>query len=326
MNSKERIEEALSFRTTDRVPISNICAGINEPALKELDQHLRLTRGIDAQSYLDRVIDLKELWYTDILPGYDHNNDHWGVRRKMVSYGSGSYDEIEHYPLGDAQTVTDIQNHPWPQALWFDYSQVPELVKSTRARPDQQLALSIANPFETSWYMRGLEQIFMDLMIRPDMVHAMMGRVTVFFIDSFKRFLHAAGGEVPIVFTADDIGGQDGLLMSLDMWEEFIKPYHMKLNHELHNMGVKVVYHTCGSVVEAIDGLIDMGIDILQSVQTSAKGMDPVVLKEKAGTRLSFEGGVCVQKLLPFESKEKVIESTRHLIDTLGKEGGYILT
>lgn len=325
MNSKERIELALAFQSTDHIPISNICAGINAPALAEFDHYLRETKGVDAKSYLDGVIDLKEIWSFDIIPGYDYNNDCWGVKRKQVSYGAGSYDEIYYYPLEKAQTVDDIKNHPWPQTSWFDYSRVPGQVKSTKARPDQQLAVSIANPFETSWYMRGLEQIFMDMMIQPEMVHAMMDCVTGFYMEHFKRFIDAADGEIPVAFTADDIGGQDGLLVSLDMWEEFIKPYHVKLNRELHNLGVKVVYHTCGSVVEAIDGLIDMGIDILQSVQTSAKGMDPHVLKEKAGKKLCFEGGVCVQQLLPFGTREKVVETTRQLIQTLGKDGGYIL-
>lgn len=118
-----------------------------------------------------------------------------------------------------------------------------------------------------------------------------MKRVTDFYIAHVKKMLTAAKGGVDLAFTADDIGSQKGLLMSLKMWEEFIKPYHTKLNQVIHEFGVKVIYHTDGAVMEAVGGLIDMGIDILQALQFSADGMNPMELKRKYGDRLCFQGG-----------------------------------
>ncbi|MFH1707610.1 MAG: uroporphyrinogen decarboxylase family protein [Planctomycetota bacterium] len=118
---------------------------------------------------------------------------------------------------------------------------------------------------------------------------------------------------------------QNGLLMLLAMWEEFIKPCHVRLNRAIHEFGARVIYHSDGAVMEAVPGLIDMGIDILQALQFDAAGMDPVGLKELYGRDLCFEGGVSVQKTLPFGTPEDVAAETTRLMRVLGKGGGYIL-
>jgi uroporphyrinogen decarboxylase len=185
--------------------------------------------------------------------------------------------------------------------------------------------VSNGNIFETSWYMRGFEQMFMDFLLNPELVHEIMQRVTDFYVEHFRKMLSAAKGGVDLVFTADDIGDQKGLLVSLEMWEEFIKPYHVRLNKAIHEFAVKVIYHSDGSVMEAVPGLIDMGIDVLQALQFSADGMDPVELKKTYGGQLCFEGGVSVQTTLPFGKPEDVRKEVEELIGVLGRNGGYIL-
>ena len=197
-------------------------------------------------------------------------------------------------------------------------------IRHLRKNSNQAIVLANANLFETAWYMRGLEQAFEDMMLQPDLIHYIMEKVTSFFIDYFFEILNKCRGEIDLVFTADDIGHQDGLLLSLDMWEEFLKPYHVRINEMIHNMGAKVIYHTDGAVSEAIPGLMDMGIDVLQALQFSAANMDPQHLKDHFGKDLCFEGGMCVQKVLPFGTIEEVREETRMLISVLGKNGGYL--
>jgi uroporphyrinogen decarboxylase len=152
-----------------------------------------------------------------------------------------------------------------------------------------------------------------------------MERVTRFYVEHFTHMLAAADGQVDLAFTADDIAGQNGLLMSTSMWETFLKPYHVRLNAAIHAFGVKVIYHTDGAATEMVPGLIDAGIDVLQALQFSAKGMDPTVLKGRFGDRLCFEGGVSVQTTLPFGTPEDVQAEVQELITVLGKGGGYIL-
>jgi len=113
--------------------------------------------------------------------------------------------------------------------------------------------------------------------------------------------------------------------MGLDVWRTHIKPHHVRLNRAIHDLGAKVIYHSDGAVMEAVPELIDMGIDVLQALQFDAAGMDPERLKNDYGDRLCFEGGVSVQRTLPFGTPQQVREEVQSLIRTLGRNGGYIL-
>jgi uroporphyrinogen decarboxylase len=113
--------------------------------------------------------------------------------------------------------------------------------------------------------------------------------------------------------------------MSLTMWEQLIKPFHTRLNRAIHEFGAKVIYHTDGGIMKAVPGLIDMGVDVLQALQFDAKGMDPLALKAQFGGRLCFQGGVSVQKTLPFGTVDDVRREVDERIRILGRHGGYIL-
>jgi len=321
MTSRERVLAALDHKETDRIPIAMVCGGINPPAMKALDEFLQMDRGINAESYINSFLDVAEVWVTG---EFGQEQDMWGVGRKDVSYGEGSYSEIVHYPLREIKTLQEIKQYAFPRVSDMNVDERVGEIRRLRKTSNQAIVLANANLFETSWYMRGLEQAFEDMMLRPDQIHFIMDTVTTFFTEYFFAILKRCRGEVDMVFTADDIGHQDGLLLSLDMWEEFIKPYHVRINDMIHNMGAKVIYHTDGAVSEAVPDLIDMGIDVLQALQFSAANMDPRHLKENFGERLCFEGGMCVQKVLPFGTVDVVREETRKLITILGKEGGYL--
>jgi len=321
MTPRERVLAALDHQETDRIPIAMVCGGINPPAMQALDAFLQRNRGMDAQSYIDSFLDVAEVWVTG---DFDQELDMWGVARREISYGAGSYSEIVHYPLREMKSLQEIRNYSFPRVGDMAVAERVGQIQHLRRTSDQAIVLANANLLETSWYMRGFEQAFEDMLLRPDLIHFIMETVTTFFTDYFYEIMKRCRGEIDMVFTADDIGHQDGLLLSLDMWEEFIKPYHVRINEMIHNMGAKVIYHTDGAVSEAVPGLMDMGIDVLQALQFSAANMDPQHLKDNFGKDLCFEGGMCVQKVLPFGSVEKVREECRRLISILGKKGGYL--
>jgi uroporphyrinogen decarboxylase len=303
-----------------------VCAGINPPAYVELERLLQRKRGISVQAYLEPLIDIKTVGPEYVGPPLDVREDIWGVRREPVSYGSGSYNEIDHYPLASAEDVGDLVEHRWPSADWFDYSVLPVRIAAQQSEREYCLMVTNGNIFETSWYMRGFERMFLDIVLHPELVHEIMRRVTDYYVEYFTRVLSAAQGGIDLVFTADDVAGQKGEFMSRDQWEEFIKPYHTRLNAAIHQFdGVKVIYHSDGAVMDIAAGFIEMGIDILQALQFSARGMDPHTLKRKYGEQLCFEGGVSVQTTLPFGTVEDVRAEVEELISTLGKGGGYIL-
>ncbi len=325
LTHRERVRLALEHKETDRVPIAMVCSGINPPAYKALQAYLARERKTTVEAYLQPLLDIKGVAPAYVGPSLAPRTDMWGVRRKPVSYGSGEYNEIEHYPLAGMTDPADLCAHRWPATDWFDYSVLPDRIAAAQKDGDYCLMAANGNIFETSWYMRGFERMFMDLVENPDLARAIFERVCRFFVEHFTKVLSAAKGRIDLVFTADDIGGQQGLLMSLDMWSQHIKPYHARLNRVIHEFGARVIYHSDGAVMEAVPGLMDMGIDILQALQFDAKGMDPVALKEKYGDRLCFQGGVSVQQTLPFGTAEDVRRETRERIDVLGRNGGYIL-
>ena len=302
-----------------------VCSGINPPALRELEAVLFRDRGMSVEAYLGQIVDIVEVSPPYIGPALPPDTDIWGVRRREVSYGSGSYSEIAHYPLAGEWTLPRLAAYPWPDPAWYDYAALPRLIRTARARSDRCVMVTNGNIFETSWYMRGFEQMLMDVMTDEELVQAIMGRVTEFYTAFFSRILEAAPGQIDLVFTADDIGDQRGLLMPFDRWERMLKPWHRRLNDAIHQREAKVIYHTDGSVMDAVEGLADMGIDVLQALQFSADNMDPVRLKAEHGSRLCFEGGVSVQTTLPFGSVEDVRQEVRQRIDVLGRGGGYIL-
>lgn len=325
LSSRERVRLALAHEETDRVPIAMVCSGINPPADAEFDRLLREKKGCDLETYLDGILDIRAVEARYVGPPREAGVDAWGVRRKALSFGAGNYEEIIHYPLAGAVTPKDLEGYAWPRTDWFDYSTLDDSIRWAQRDGEHCLMIHNGNIFESAWYMRGFEQMFMDFIEAPELVHALFERVCGFYCAHFRRLLEAADGRVDLAFTADDIGGQNGLLMSLATWETFLKPYHERLNRVVHEFGVKVIYHTDGAVMKAVPGLIDMGIDVLQALQFSARGMDPAALKALAGERLCFEGGVSVQTTLPFGTVEDVRAETAHLIATLGKGGGYIL-
>ena len=325
MKPRERVLAALKHETTDRIPIAMVCAGVNPPAYRDLEKYLSSTRSISAEDYLEPVIDITTVAPPYIGPSLRNREDIWGVIRRPVSYGSGAYDEIEYYPLAGIRSIDDLESYRWPSADWFSYSAIPELIEKERSSLNRSIMVMNGNIFESAWYMRGFEKMFMDFVLNPEFADNLLKHVTDYYVSFFDGLLTHGAGEIDLVFTADDLGGQEGLLMSREMWERFLKPHHVRLNDVIHRHGAKVIYHTDGAVMEMVDGLIDMGIDILQALQFNAKGMDPRRLKTAFGEELCFEGGVSVQKTLPFGRAAEVVQEVRSLIEILGKDGGYIL-
>ena len=325
LSSRERVRLALAHRETDRVPVALAYAGINEPARTMFEEYVRSRGHGSLDNYLDPLLDIAAVGPRYVGPRLEPGCDIWGVKRAPVPYGPASYDEIERYPLASVENVDQLARHAWPSADWFDYTVLPERIAAAHVGGPRCIMVYNGNPFETSWYMRGFERMFSDLITNPELARGILGRVTDFYVEYFHRLLSAAKGAVDLVGTADDIGGQNGLLMSLDMWAGFIKPQHARLNAAIHEHGARVIYHSDGGVMEAVPGLIDMGIDVLQALQFDAAGMDAAKLKAAYGGRLCFQGGVSVQHTLPLGKPEQVRAEVEQLITTLGRHGGYIL-
>ena len=330
MTSRERIIESLSHKEPDIVPFS-LGFGINPPAKKALAEYMNRDI-VELDNFIRSLSDIRHIAPEYIGPkdrninfSDGSNIDIWGVKRSPVQNEKDTYMEISEYPLQNLTTIEELENYIFPSVDWFDFSTIPEQIKAHNKNGEYAIMAGNGNIYESSWYMRGFEDMFADLLAEKEYSHYLFNKVTEFFIDYFRKILKAADGKIDLVFTADDIGGQSDLLISLPLWEEMIKPYHKRLNKTIHEYGAKVIYHSDGAVIKAVDGLIDMGIDVLEALQFDAAGMNPKELKETAGDKISFHGGVSVQSTLPFGTPEEVEAEVKERIKILGKNGGYIL-
>jgi len=328
MKPRERVLAALSHKETDIIPFS-FGFGVNYPAKKAFAEYMKkdvpeidaLFRTLsDIQKIEPRYIGPKD---RNITMSDGSHVDIWGVKRSPAINENDTYLEISEHPLRDCVDIIGLESYLFPKVEWFDFTVIPELIKAYNG--NYAIMFTSGNIFESAWYLRGLEQMFADILLEKEFSNYLLCKVTNFFLGFTRKMLEVADGKIDLAFTADDIGGQNGLLLSLSLWEEIIKPHHQLLNKTIHEYGAKVVYHTDGAVMEALDGLIDMGIDILEALQFDAKGMDPTGIKERAGNRLCFHGGVSVQSTLPFGTIDDVEREVDYLVKTLGKNSGYIL-
>jgi uroporphyrinogen decarboxylase len=149
-------------------------------------------------------------------------------------------------------------------------------------------------------------------------------KIRDFYLAYLERILRAAKGKIDIVMTGDDFGAQNGLLIGADMWRRFIKPGFAEYMALIKRHHATTMHHTCGSVVDIIPDMIECGLDILQSIQPEARGMSLAALKKAFGKRLCFQGGVSIQKTMPYGSPDDVRQEVAALAKIAKPDGGYI--
>ena len=185
------------------------------------------------------------------------------------------------------------------------------------------------------WLVRTQLKLKHDYQVLNDIVHGNSNDIAglcsaALTVDSriatVDSRIAATDGQIDIMYSGGDIGTQTGMMLSPALWRKHIKPYSTQLIRPFKEAGCKTFYHSCGSIVPVIPDLIEMGLDILDPIQPKAYGMDPATLKEQFGDRLSFHGGVDVQELLPFGTPAQVAAEVTRVIDTLGANGGYIVS
>jgi uroporphyrinogen decarboxylase len=334
LDPKSRVIKTLSFTEPDRAPFDYWA---EDPVTDKLMGFLNINSKEELLKYLGidfRYMEGPVYCGPDAGPGTDGSRtDIWGVRRKR-SYidvndpEKGSYEHVVCSPLSGAQSVADIENYPgWPSPDLYDYSNV---CRSAEKYPGYSVVfgggrLSRTAQLKTAMYLRGVEQTMLDLALNADMIEAMNERLVDFFLEYNRRIFKNAEGKIDIFFMGDDFGTQNGLMMSIGMWRKLYKPGFRKFIELAHSYGIKVMHHTCGAVEPLIPDFIECGLDILQSLQPLAKGMDPAALKQKYGRHICFQGGIDIQHTMPFGSTGDVCNEVKRVLKTLSPGGGYIL-
>lgn len=251
--------------------------------------------------------------------------DEWGMRRRRRTE---LYWEIVEHPLAYAR-VEDLKHYPWPDP--HDPRRVAGLAEEARRlyrETDYALVADFLGGgiFEQALWMRGFERFMTDLIADEPFATALLDTLLGLYLEFYAVYLEVVGPYVQIVALGDDLGMQTGPLISPKLYRRLIKPRHRELYDSIHSRTeAKIMHHTCGSVFAFVPDLIDVGVDVLNPIQISARGMDPAALKREFGEQLVFHGGIDVQQLLPFAMPERVKEEIKRIVATLGQGGGYIL-
>ncbi len=332
MTSRERVLTALARKHTDRVPrlLYEEAIGYTPPIERLLREHCapKLPR-----DYFDMDITSVTCNPT-VLPR--ERFAQWLGPRGSEALASGQMDEwgvwwktggFHHFahpdsPLRGIEDLGRLREYPWPDLeAAYRWQGVPERVAAWHER-GLAVAAYAGSVFEHSWYLRGMEDLMMDLLAAPEIAHWFFERTAAFQQFAATQFARAG---VDIIITGDDIAGQRGMLMKLGVWREFLKPRLAATVRAVKQARADtfVFYHSDGNVEAVIPELIEVGIDILNPVQPEC--MDPAAMKLKYGDRLSFWGTVSVQQTMPFGTPEEVRAEVRSRIRTVGKGGGLIL-
>jgi uroporphyrinogen decarboxylase len=172
----------------------------------------------------------------------------------------------------------------------------------------------------------GLPNFLMALISEPAFADRMMDKITDIYIESCNNYLDHIGKYIHVFTFWDDVAGQNGWLIKPELYRKMIKPKQRRLVEAIKKKtDAKLFYHSCGATRDLIPDLIDLGFDILNPVQVSAKGMDTGKLKQDFGRDITFwGGGVDTQHILPFSKPQEVADEVKRRIDDLAPGGGFV--
>ena len=354
LNSRERVLTTLRHEEPDRVPIvigvSNATGikmkpyrgikkleGITAPDNYIYDWPELGTAEIDEQTMIRLhsdvrgVLDLEPESLRQANKSRDPHSpcyDSWGTGQIEIAPDDW-FPGI--HPLANASSVEDLDA----------YSGWPDMSDPTRIAHVREQARQLANageyavlatpwllfPFERAYAMQGMETFLLNMARDPDFARALLERNAQFCKELMGRFLAELGDNVDIIKIGDDLGTQTSLMISPKMYRELLKPIHADfISFIRERTKARVLFHSDGDVAPLIPDFIEIGVDILNPIQTSAGTMsDLATLKKKHGKDIVFCGGIDTHRLLPFGSPEDVRKEVRRVIDLLAPGGGFML-
>ena len=353
MTPRERMKVALGHKEPDRVPIdlgASIVTSITKAAYVPLREHLGLPVE-DVQIYdqvqqlpylaedlLDRFrVDTRMVQLppthvagVEILDDGDYwaMIDRWGSRMHMPKTGGLYYDWVE-FPIKEL-SMAALDRYSWPEpdppAVVATLRDQARLLHETTDFALVGSGVIGGGIFEQGCRTVGLEDFMMALVLDRPFAERLMDGITEIYLESIRRYLDAVGEYIDVFTFWDDVCGQNGWLISPDLYVGLIKPRQRRLFDAIRRgTDAKIFYHGCGAVFDLIPHLIEIGVDILNPVQVSARGMDSRRLKERYGKDVTFwGGGVDTQGVLPFGTPEQVREEVKRRIDDLAPGGGFV--
>jgi uroporphyrinogen decarboxylase len=226
-----------------------------------------------------------------------------------------------HHPLKGAD-LNEILEYPYPTVPEGELEKLTIKVNDLHSNGLASFAFMQMTVWEASWYLRSMEELMIDMMMEDEKATALLDLITQFAVA--KATTYAKSG-VDILSLGDDIGTQNSIMIDVGLWEVWLKPRLEKVIQAAKqvNPDILIFYHSCGHVTPFIDQLIEVGVDILNPIQPECMSFEEV--HDLYGDRLSFWGTLGTQELLPFGTKEQVLETTLSRLNKCGEKGGIVI-
>jgi uroporphyrinogen decarboxylase len=338
MKHRDRVETALAHEQPDRCPLqvsftpefaARLRTAVKAPGGGHHNPHgggntYELERALDEDLLLTSVGWANSYYANDSYgSGAETYTDEWGITWRNSSYdtrfGSGFYTETIGRPLADQGAISSYRPPDPDRASLYDEA---AWVLSTFGDEYWIVGVTVCTIFETAWALRGYEALLMDLHADPDLAEAVLDIPFRYHLAAAQRLTRMG---VDMIWIGDDVGAQNAMLMSPEVWRRFLKPRMARFISSIKsiNPGLKVAYHSDGFIVPIIPDLIEVGVDVLNPIQP--RSMEPALLKKEFGNSLCFWGSIDEQQTLPFGSAEDVRQEVRTRIQTLGQGGGLII-
>ncbi len=354
MTSRERVLTAINHEQPDRMPlvigvnnatgikmkpykgIKNI-AGIQAPdnyiyewpelGTAEIDEetmrrlHCDIRGVLDLEPEIVRKRNREREAHSDCI-------DSWGSGQTEITPGNW-FPGI--HPLAEAKTIEDLESYQgWPDMS--DPSRVAHVRETARRLAEENQFAIMATPwllfpFERAHAMQGMEPYLLNMAMDPDFARAMLEKIADHCKQLMGHFLEELGDNVDIIKIGDDLGTQNSLMISPKMYRDILKPIHADfISFIKSRTKAKILFHSCGDVAPLIGDFIDIGVDILNPIQTSTGSIsDLPSLKKRFGKNMVFCGGIDSHRILPFGSVEEVRQEVRRVMQSLGPGGGCMI-
>jgi len=313
MTHRERVLAAVHHETPDRTPTCWMALENPAPLLERL--------GLDPASGNDG---LGDYFGADTrMLGAVHTDDMFGNAGHGKPYGL----ELGRKPFYNAETVQEIEAYAWPSVDALDFTALQSYSKNHTFENSADHAVCVGNwtpVFCEVCDFFTMERALLLMLDHPALIEAAVARIEAFYLEYCERLLNAAAGRAQFFHMWDDFSSQRGMIMSPAAWRKFFKPTLAKMFAMAKARGLFVWFHSCGDINGVMPDLIDMGMDVWETVQTGLAGNDPAFLKREYGDFITFCGGINTQSTLPFGTPGEVRQEVRERIRVLGKGGGYL--
>lgn len=313
MTPRQRELTAIRHGLPDRVPADVICIEITDRVAEYLRiepvavyERLGIDGRIVAASYLGQLP----------APVNGVSFSEWGTPN------TGDYGTGRRNPLAAAATLAEIERYPWPDPASYDFA------GAAKRAGEWGATYAVRGPYWQPLFCRvcdlfGMEEAMVRMVTQPVIFEAALERVCDHVAKYCAHLLDACGDALPILCLGDDFATQRGLMISPELWRKLLKPRLARLFAVGKKRGKLVWFHSCGDITSILPDLIEIGVDLWETVQLHTLPLSPRHLKREFGRDLAFFGAINTQHL-PYATPDEVRAEVRRTIESLGRDGGYI--